>query len=198
MKKTIVMMALAAMTCINVNAQERRNRTVEEMQARRDARMEKKAQQLAEEMELKGDAKEQFIAAYKDMVKEIYAANVFRRQQDRDAADAKGKKNDKKGDKKEKMTPEEATEKMQQQFARRQQEIEQMQKILQIQQDYYKKMQEFLDGSQLLHVFSQTNNNPRQGQMSRMRQGAPRQGMQRGGEWGGQRNRQWDNDFDRD
>ncbi len=193
MRKTIVMMAIAAVMSMNASAQqERRNRTVEEMQARREARAEKKAQQLAEEMELKGEAKEQFIAAYKDMVKEIGAANVFRRQQ------ANAAKKEKKGDKKEKLTAEEANEKMQQQFARRQQEIEQMQKVLQIQQEYYKRMQQFLDGSQLMRVFDQRNDNARQGQMNRMRPGAPRQGMQRGGEWGGQRNRQWDNDFDRD
>ncbi len=192
MKKKIVMMALAAMMCIGMNAQERRNRTVEEMQARRTARTERKAQQLAEDMDLKGEAKEQFIAAYKDMVKEIEAANVFRRQQ------ANAAEKEKKDDKKAKMTPEEANKMMQQQFVRRQQEIEQMQKVLQIQQEYYKRMQQFLDGSQLMRVFDQRNNTPRQAQMNRMRQGAPRQGMQRGGDWGGQRNRQWDNDFDRD
>ncbi len=192
MKKTIFMMALAAMMCLNTNAQEKRNRTAEEMQARREARAEKKAQQLAEEMGLQGEAKEQFLTTYKDMVKEIYAANVFRRQQ------AKATQKGKKGDKKHKLTPEEANEMVAQQFARRQQEIEQMQKVLQIQQEYYKRMQQFLDGSQLMRVFDQHKNNPRQGQMNRMRQGGPRQGMQRGGEWGGQHNRQWDKDFDRD
>ncbi len=192
MKKTIVMMALAAMMCLNANAQDKRNRTAEEMQARREARAEKKAQQLAEEMDLQGEAKDQFIAAYKDMVKEIYAANVFQRQPN------EAPKGDKKKNKKEKLTPEEANEMMAQQFARRQQEIEQMQKVLQIQQEYYKRMQQFLDGSQLMRVFDQRKNDARQGQMHRMPQGGPRQGMPRGGQWDGPRGNGWDNDFDRD
>lgn len=159
MKKTLIAMTLMAMTTMTAMAQ-RPSR--EDMQQRRTEMAGKQAERLAKDFELKDDAKTQFIATYKAYRAELQAAQPERqRMENRDGQEVKTKK----------MTDEEAQKKVDEYFARQEQQISNQQKRLEVEKKFYAEFKKMLTPQQLAKVFT----------AQRQRQG----GQQRQGGFGG-------------
>lgn len=159
MKKTLIAMTLMAMTTMTAMAQ-RPSR--EDMQQRRTEMAEKQAERLAKDFDLKDDAKTQFIATYKAYRAELQAAQPERQRPET---------NDGQEVKKKKMTDEEAQKKVDEYFARQEQQIANQQKRLEVEKKFYAEFKKTLTPQQLAKVFT----------AQRQRQG----GQQRPGGFGG-------------
>ena len=124
MKKTIIVAVLALMTSTIVYAQERMS--AEDRAAAMAERIKNAADRSASEFKLKDDAKKAFIETYTAYQKEMFATNQFQGLR----SDQIGRDEDKK------LTDEEATAKIQENFTRQEQQIATMQKRLEVQKKY--------------------------------------------------------------
>ncbi|MCD8266065.1 MAG: hypothetical protein LUC33_02815 [Prevotellaceae bacterium] len=173
MKKTILGMALVALVSVSASAQEQRQRlSDEEIAAKRAEMVQKQADKLAKDMSLSDDAKTQFVALYTEYQEALAAAREQNRGEQPEQAGDRSEKKQKE------LTDEEATERIQQQFARQEAQIAQSQAALDVQKQYYAKFQETLTPQQLLKVFAQQ-------QRGNRGQGGPQGGPQGGGRQGG-------------
>lgn len=178
MKKTILGMALVAMVSVSASAQEQRQRlSDEEMAARRAEMVQKQAEKLAKDMDLSDDAKTQFVSLYTEYQEALQQAREANRGEQPEQAQDRSEKKQKE------LTDEEATQRIEQQFARQEAQIAQSQAALEVQKQYYAKFQETLTPQQLLKIFGQQQRmgNRQQGGMQGGPQGGGRQGGMPGG-----------------
>ena len=152
MKKTILMAVVALMGCTALNAQERERMSDEERAKVMGERIEKSAEHAAKEFGLKDDAKKTFIATFTEYQKEMFATNRSRGQRS-EQAERDGEK---------KLTDEEATAKIQENFDRQEQQIQTMQKRLEVQKKYAEEFGKLLTPQQVLKVLT-----PQRGQNGR-------------------------------
>lgn len=153
MRKTIVMAVLAFMSCTALSAQERMSE--EERAKAIDERIEKAAERMAKDLDLKDDAKKTFISTYTAYQKEMFATNQSQGQRQR--MEQFGRDEEKK-----EMTDEEAIERLKENFERQEQQIATMQKRLEVQKKYGEEFSKTLKPQQVLKVL-----NPQRGQGGR-------------------------------
>ena len=156
------LIALAAFTALNltVNSVMAQRPNGEDAQARRAEMVQRQAERMAKDFELKDDAKDKFIDTYKAYQKELRGDRT--RGQRPDAQ---------RGDKK--LTDEEAKKQIEEYFTQQKEQIAQMERRLAVSQKYYEEFQKILTPQQLVKIFRQQP----------MRDG----NMQRGGGFGGPR-----------
>lgn len=188
MKKTIIVMAVAAIVSISASAQPQ-HMSREEMQSHRAERIQQQADKLAKDFELKGDEKDQFVSLYTDYQKALQEAQARPRnksvkpENQKGDKKEKGDKKDQKGEKKVKeLTDEEATQKIEELLTRQAEQIAQSQKRLEVNREYYAKFKQVLKPQQILKVLNQQQ---QQGQMRMGGQPGGRGGF--GGPQGGGR-----------
>lgn len=172
MKRIMTAMALVATVCLGANAQQQRP-SKEEMEARRAEKMEKRAEKLATDFELKGDAKEEFKTTYKEFQTELQGLLWGANRQVQQPNGQRGEKAEKK-----KMTEEEAVQQLAEYFGQQEEQIATQQKRFDLEKKYYAKLQNILKPQQLVKIFHQRRE--QQGP-----QGAQRGGQQRGSRPGG-------------
>ena len=141
----------------------------EKKQGGRAEMVEARAEKMAQDLELKGDEKEKFVSSFKAYQNEL--ADVQRGN--RDGRKVQGMKSE--TDKK-KLSDEEATQSVEEYFARQEQQIAQQQKRLEVETKYYETWKETLTPQQLAKIFRQ----------QQRRAGMPGNGQQRPGGFGGQ------------
>lgn len=156
------LIALAAFTALNlaVNPVMAQRPNGEDAQARRAEMVQRQAEKMAKDFDLKKDVKDKFIETYKAYQKELRGDRT--RGQRPDAQ--KGEK---------KLTNEEAQKQIEEYFTQQKEQIAQMERRLKVSKKYYEEFQQMLTPQQLLKIFRQPN----------MRDG----NMQRGGGYGGPR-----------
>lgn len=169
--KKIMMMALVAMITLSATAQNRPSR--EEMQARRAEQIEKQADRLSKDFDLKGDAKTNFVATYKAYQDELASTMMQGRQ--RQTGRERGEQADSK-----KLTSEQAQKQLEEYFSRQEEQIAQQQKRLEIEKKYCTELSKTLTPQQLVKIFGQ-----RQGQQQQRQGGIQRQGGFGGPQGGG-------------
>ncbi len=179
MKKTMIAMAMLATVSLSAGAQEQRQRmSDEEMASRRAEMVQKQAEKLAKDLDLKDDAKTQFIATYSEYQEALMNARMSGRDENREnASEERGEKKSKE------MTDEEATQRIEESFARQEAQIAQSQKALEVSREYYAKFKETLTPQQLFKVFGQQQR--RGGDNRQGGQGGPQGGPMGGGPRGG-------------
>lgn len=139
MKQTIVFAVLALMSFTAVSAQERMS---EEERAKAIAeRIEKAAERMAKDFDLKDDKKEAFKTTYVAFQKDMFATNS-RPAHDGEEAEKK------------ELTDAEATAKIQENISRQEQQIAAMQKRLEVQQKYVEEFSKVLTPQQVLKVIT--------------------------------------------
>jgi|GEM_PF-468861 len=198
MKKVLALMAMAAIMGMSASAQPQRMGK-EEMQAKRAERIQNQAEKMANDFGLKDDKKTQFVNLYTE-----YQNALSEAKPDGNPKGAKPGKGDKdkkdKGDKKEKadkpgkgenkakeLTDEEATQRIEELFARQEGQIQQSQKRLEVNKAYYEKFKNVLTPQQIYKVLNrQQRQMQRGGQMNR--QGNRPQGRGQQGGFGGRDN----------
>ena len=171
MKKTIFVAVLALLSCAAVSAQDRERMSDEERAKAIAERIERAADRMAKDFDLKDDAKATFISIYTAYQKEMFATNQSQGQRFEQAERAEEKK----------QTDEEATAKIQENFSRQEQQIATMQKRLDIQKKYSTEFAKVLTPQQVLKVLT-----PQRGQGGRG-QGQRGEGERRGNFEGGPR-----------
>lgn len=172
MKKNLVLMALAAIFCLNASAQ-RNQMTAEQIEQFMAQRIERQADNLANEMGLKDEARAKFIATYAEYQKVLAAVSQPSNPEQAQAGQQRNR------DKKE-LTAEEATQQIEKEFARQEEQITQMQQRLVVTRAYYAEFQKSLTPQQLVKVFGPRTARGFGGQ------GGQRMGGQRGNFGGGQ------------
>ncbi len=174
----MILMATLAMFSLSMSAQGQRQRLSEEEMAKlRAEQVQKQADRLAKDLDLKDDAKAGFVATYTEYMDALANVRSVAREENREEA------NEDRSNRKEKdLSDEEATKRLEQIFARQEEQIEQSKKALEVTRQYYAKFKETLTPQQLLKVFSQQQ---RGGQRGQGGQGGPMGGGQ-GGPMGGQ------------
>lgn len=180
MRKTIVVAALALMSCAAVCAQERMSE--EERAKAMTERIEKSADRLAKDFELKDDAKKAFVETYTAYQKEMFATNQFQAQREQFNRE----------DEKKELTAEEATAKLKENFDRQEQQIATMQKRLEVQKKYAEEFAKVLTPQQVVKVLTPQRGGGQRGQDQRRngdgnRRGGNFEGGPRGGFGGGPR-----------
>jgi uncharacterized membrane protein YgcG len=174
MKKSIFMLAMAAMmfgSVSNTNAQDDNN----QRQARRSDMRGRQTERLMKDLKLTDEQKAKFEPIYKNYQTELSALRTPRQQVDgQTGASAQDG-----SDKKEELTDAAATARLQTIFDRQAQQIQLSQQRLDIQKKYCAELSAFLTPQQLLRVF-RPQQNPNQRQQGRGGQG-------RGGDFGGGR-----------
>lgn len=181
MRKTIMLAVLALMGSTAVCAQERMS---EEERAKAMAeRIEKSADRLAKDMNLKDDAKQAFVETYTAYQKEMFATNQFQGQR----FEQNGREEEKK-----ELSDEEATAKIKENFDRQEQQIATMQKRLEVQKKYAEDFAKVLTPQQVLKVLTPQRGQGGRDQMQRRngdgeRRGGNFEGGPRGGFGGGPR-----------
>ncbi len=174
MKRTMILMAAFAMFSLSMSAQGQRQRLgAEEIAKLRAEQVQKQADRLAKDLDLKDDAKANFVAMYTDYQNALADVRMVARDEDREDADA-----DRDNRKEKDLTDEEATKRLEEVFARQEEQIEQSKKSLEVTREYYAKFKETLTPQQLLKVFSQQQRGGRGGRGG--------QGGEQGGPMGGQ------------
>lgn len=170
MKKTFVLAVLALVAFAAVSAQERMS---DEERAKAIAeRIEKAAERMAKDFDLKDDKKEAFKSAYVAFQKDMFSTN-FRQARDDEEAEKK------------ELTDAEATAKIQENISRQEQQIAAMQKRLEVQKKYVEEFSKTLTPQQVLKVISpqRMQGRPSQGQRQQGQRGQNAGG--RGGFGGG-------------
>lgn len=169
MKKTIIMAVMALLSCAALSAQERMSE--EERAKAIDERIEKSADRMAKEFGLKDEARKTFVSIYTDYQKEMFATNQFQGRRSE-----QGERDEEK-----KLSDEEATAKIKENFERQEQQIQTMQKRLEVQKKYSEEFGKVLTPQQVLKVLT-----PQRGQGGRGQRGNG-DGERRGGFEGGPR-----------
>ncbi len=180
MKKLMILMAAFAMFSLSMSAQGQRQRlTEEEMAKLRSEQIQKQADRLAKDLDLKDDAKANFVATYTEYQDALARVRTVARDENREEA------SEERNNRKEKdLTDEEATQRVEEVFARQEEQIEQSKKALEVTREYYAKFKETLTPQQLLKVFSQQQRGGQQrGQRGQGGEGGPMGGQ--GGPMGG-------------
>ena len=179
MKKTIFVAALALVSCTALSAQERVN---EEERAKAVAeRIEKSAERLAKDFDLKDDAQKTFVGIYTDYQKEMFATNQPMNQR---------LEQPNRDEEKKEMSDEEAMSKIKENFSRQEQQIATMQKRLEVQKKYAEEFAKVLTPQQVLKVLTPQRGQGGRGQGQRGQGDGERrsfEGGPRGGFGGGQR-----------
>jgi len=151
-------------------------------------RIEKAAERMAKDFELKDDAKDAFIKCYSEYQKEMFATNQLQNQR----MEQVGRDEEKK-----EMSEEEATAKIKENFSRQEQQIATMQKRLEVQKKYAEELSKTLTPQQVLKVLTPQRGQGQRGQEFRRQgdgerrpnfEGGPRGGFgggPRGGGFGG-------------
>lgn len=145
-------------------------------------RIERAADRVAKEFDLKGDTKEAFIKTYSAYQKEMFATNQTRGQR----ADFSNR-----DDAQKELSDEEATAKLKENFERQEQQIATMQKRLEVQKKYAEEFGKVLTPQQVLKVLTpQRGQGGGRDQLQRRGDGERRgnfEGGPRGGFGGGPR-----------
>ena len=182
MRKTIIVAVLALMSTTAVCAQERTS--AEDRAASMTERINNSAKRMAKEFDLKEDAQETFVKIYTDYQKEMFATNQNRLQR----VELPGR-----DDAEKKLSDEEATAKIKENFERQEQQIATMQKRLEVQKKYAEEFGKVLTPQQVLKVLTpQRGQGGGRDQMQRRngngngeRRGGFGEGGPRGGGFGG-------------
>lgn len=143
MRKTVVMAVLALMSCTALSAQERMSD--EERAKAIDERIEKAADRMAKDFDLKDEARKTFVNAYTAYQKEMFATNQIQRQR----LDQPNREEEQK-----ELTAEEATAKIKENFDRQEQQVATMQKRLEVQKKYAEEFMKVLTPQQVLKLLS--------------------------------------------
>lgn len=165
MKKIVMAMALMAFIGVSAMAQ-RQNMSPEELAARRAEAVERQANQLAKEFNLEGNAKQEFVTTYSAYQSEVTALQQTERMRNDRAENSNDKK----------LTDEQATKQIEDNFTRQEQQIARQVLRLKIDKKYYEKFQETLTPQQLVKIFV-PQRNQRQG-ANTQRNGFGQQGGQ--------------------
>ena len=174
MKKTIFVAVMALMSCTALNAQESRN---DEDRARNiSERIEKAAERQAKDFDLKDDSKAAFIKCYSAYQQEMFATNQPQRQR----LEQPNREEEKK-----ELTDEEATNQINENFSRQEQQIATMQKRLDVQKKYYEEFSKILTPQQVLKVLTPQRGQGGRGQGQRGNGDGERRGNFEGGPRGG-------------
>ena len=175
MKKTIFVAVLALLSCAVVSAQDRERMSEEDREKAIAERIERAADRMAKDFDLKDEAKTTFISIYTDYQKELFATNQAQGQRFEQAE----------RDEEKKLSDEEATTKLQENFTRQEQQIATMQKRLDIQKKYSAELAKVLTPQQVLKVFTQQRGQGGRGQVQRGQGDGERRGGFEGGPRGG-------------
>lgn len=173
MRKTIIVAVLALMSSSAVCAQERMS--AEEREKAMAERIERSADRLAKDLDLKDDAKKSFTETYTAYQKEMFATNQTQRIE-------LGNREDEKKE----LSNEEATAKIKENFDRQEQQIATMKKRLEVQKKYAEEFGKFLTPQQVLKVLTPQRTQGNREQLQRRnadgeRRGGNFQGGPRGG-----------------
>ena len=179
MRKTIVMAVVALLSCAALSAQERMS--AEEREKAINERIEAAGTRMAKDFKLKDDAEKTFIETFTAYQKEMFATNQMQ-----------GGRNREQDDEKKEMTDEEATTRIQENFDRQEQQIQTMQKRLEVQKKYAAEFGKVLTPKQVLKVLTPQRGQGGRGQGQRgqgngERRGGFGEGGGRGGFGGGPR-----------
>jgi len=173
MKKTIFVAAMTLLSFAALSAQERMS---EEERAKAVAeRIEKSADRMAREFGLKDEAKTTFVSIYTDYQKEMFATNQLQGRRSE-----QGERDEEK-----KLSDEEATAKMKENFERQEQQIQTMQKRLEVQKKYSEEFAKVLTPQQVLKVLTPQRGQGGRGQGQRGNGGGERRGGFEDGPRGG-------------
>jgi len=173
MKKSILMVALMLGISTATFAQDE-NKSEDRAKMRAEM-VQKQAERLAKDFELKDDAKTSFIETFTKYQNELASGMENLRRSN----------NGEKSEEKKELTEEEATAKIQENFSRQETQIKAMQSRLETQKKYYAEFSKILTPQQLVKIFAQ---NRRDGQQrGGQRSEGNRQGGNRGGFGGGNR-----------
>lgn len=164
--KKVFFLLLLTFSAMVANAQ-RPQMSREDMEKMRAERVQKQAEKMAKDFELKDDAKANFIALYTEYNNALVAVQMEGRNHQRTQQEPKKK-----------LSDEEAQKQVDEFFARQEQQVAQSQKRLDVMKTYRAEFQKILTPQQMAKVFTQQQQ--RQGQW----QG---QGGQRPNYGGGQR-----------
>lgn len=173
------MAVVALMSCAALSAQERMS---EEQRAQAIAeRIEAAGTRMAKEFKLKDDAQKTFVETFTAYQKEMFATNQIQGARGREQAEEKKE-----------LTDEEATARIQENFARQEQQIATMQKRLEVQKKYAEEFGKVLTPQQVLKVLTPQRGQGSRGQGQRgqgngERRGGFGEGGPRGGFGGGPR-----------
>lgn len=170
MKKSILMVALMLGISTATFAQNDNN-SPEDRAKMRAEMVQKQAERLAKDFDLKNDAKSSFIETFTKYQNELASSMEFMRRPENE------------DDSKKNLSEEEATAKIQESFDRQEKQIAAMQKRLEIQKNYYAEFAKTLTPQQMVKIFAQQRRGGQQGGQ----QGGNRQGGNRDGFGGGNR-----------
>lgn len=170
MRKTIVMAVLALMSYTAVSAQERMSE--EERAKAIDERIEKAAERMAKDFDLKDDAKKTFVSTYTAYQKEMFATNQFQGQRQEQLNRDEEKKE---------LSDDEAKAKIKENFDRQEQQIATMQKRLEVQKKYSEELSKVLTPQQVLKVLTPQRGQGQRGQDQRRQGDGERRGNFEGG-----------------
>ena len=143
MRKTILLAVLTLMCSTAVCAQERMNE--EERTKAVGERIEKAADRMAKDFNLKDEAKATFVSIYTDYQKEMFATNQFQGQRQEQLNRDEEKKE---------LSKEEAQAQLKENFERQEQQIATMQKRLEVQKKYAEEFSKTLTPQQVLQVLT--------------------------------------------
>lgn len=144
MKKTLLMVAFALGMSGVMVAQDNDSQDRAKMRAEM---VQKNAERLAKDFELKGNAKSTFLSSFVAYQDELMSTMQFPQQREQASSEENA-------DKKKELTEAEATAKIQQSFERQEKQIEQMQKRLDIQKKYYAEFSKILTPQQMERIFN--------------------------------------------
>ena len=172
MKKTIFVAVLALVSCTALSAQERERMSDEERARNISERIDKAAERMAKDFDLKDDAKDAFIKCYSAYQKEMFATNQLQGQRQEQLNRDEEKKE---------LSAEEATAKIKENFDRQQQQIATMQKRLEVQKKYSEELSKILTPQQVLKVLTPQRGQDGRGQGQRGNGDGDRRGNFEGG-----------------
>ena len=178
MKKTIFVAVMALVSCTALSAQERERMNDEERARNISERIEKAADRMAKDFDLKGDAKDAFIKCYSAYQKEMFATNQIQEQRQR-------LEQPNRDEEKKELTDEEAKAKIEENFSRQEQQIATMRKRMDVQKKYSEELLKILTPQQVLKVLTPQRNQGGRGQGQRNQGDGERRGNFEGGSRGG-------------
>lgn len=167
MKKSIFIALVALMSAGNVSAQE--ERSDEDRAKMRTEMISRAADRMAKEFSLKGDKKDAFVETFTQYQNEMFETNQPRPRVQEQAEEKK------------ELSEAEAKAKIEEHFARQQEQIATMQKRMDIQKKYSEEFAKVLTPQQIVKLLEQPRGNQR-GQRGQQNQDG---GNQRRGGFGG-------------
>ena len=171
MKKIVLVMAMALIGVASVKAQD--GQMSDEERAQRRAEMiQRQGEELAKDMKLSDSEKTSFMELYTKYQNELMSQFQFQRRNQNNGEERK---------KLSEMTDEEVTARIQEAFARQEQQIEQQKARLEIQKKYYAEFSKTLKPQQLIRIFGQQRPQGQRGQQGQQGQRGQRGNGGRGG-----------------